>query len=46
MEAMCQSIKRLDAEFKDIQLPEIEDCEIKDEEGSPESQLEPQSGEK
>lgn len=28
MEAMCQSIKRLDAEFNDIKLPDLEDCEI------------------
>jgi serine O-acetyltransferase len=26
MDAMCQSIRRLDAEFSDIQLPELNDC--------------------
>lgn len=28
MESMCESIKRLDAEFNDIQLPELEGCGI------------------
>lgn len=28
MEAMCQSIKRLDTEFSDVQLPDLKDCEI------------------
>jgi len=28
MDAMCQSVKRLDAEFSDIQIPELEDCGI------------------
>lgn len=36
MEAMCQSIKRLDAEYNDIQLPDLEDCEIDG--GEPQSQ--------
>lgn len=30
MEAMCESIKRLDAEFNDIQLPGLDNCEITD----------------
>jgi serine O-acetyltransferase len=28
MDAMCQSIRRLDAEFSDIQVPELENCGI------------------
>jgi hypothetical protein len=28
MEAMCAALKSLDAEFKDIQLPELEGCGI------------------
>jgi serine O-acetyltransferase len=28
MDAMCQSVKRLDAEFSDIQVPDLEDCGI------------------
>jgi serine O-acetyltransferase len=28
MESMCQSIKRLDAEFSDVQLPDLENCSI------------------
>jgi len=30
MQAMCESIKRLDAEFNDTQLPELDNCEITD----------------
>ena len=28
MDAMCQSVKRLDAEFSDVQVPDLEDCGI------------------
>ncbi len=28
MASMCESIKRLDAEFNDVQLPDLEDCSI------------------
>lgn len=28
MEAMCKSVKRLDAEFSDVQVPDLEDCGI------------------
>jgi len=28
MDAMCRSIKRLDAEFSDVQVPELENCGI------------------
>ena len=28
MESMCESIKRLDAEFNDVKLPELEECGI------------------
>lgn len=43
MEAMCKSIKRLDAEFNDVQLPDLDDCEIKDGESSSQGQSESQS---
>lgn len=46
MEAMCQSIKRLDAEFNDIQLPDLENCEIKDGEDSAQGLPESRPGEK
>lgn len=46
IEAMCQSIKRLDAEFNDIKLPDLEDCEIRDEQGGSEGQSDSQTGEK
>ena len=46
MEAMCQSIKRLDAEFNDVKLPDLEDCEIKDEQGSALDQSESRPDEK
>jgi serine O-acetyltransferase len=28
MESMCESIKRLDAEFSDVQLPDLENCSL------------------
>ncbi|WP_455198862.1 hypothetical protein, partial [Kaarinaea lacus] len=46
IEAMCQSIKRLDAEFKDIQLPDLENCEIDAVEGDNQDLSESHSEEK
>jgi serine O-acetyltransferase len=44
MASMCESIKRLDAEFNDVQLPDIEDCGIDD--GSEPSGLDASATEK
>lgn len=42
IEAMCKSIKRLDAEFNDVSLPELDNCEINAGEEGPLDQSESQ----
>ena len=43
MERMCQAIQKMDKEFKDVELPELEECGINDGEASASEQPKPES---